>query len=129
MKVNEIMRKPEVIGPNASIKDAANLMIRLEIGSLIVITDSRVIGILTDGDIIKRFISMDRPASEVFVKEIMTTKIVKVSSNESVEYAAHLMGEKNISHLPVIDKGKLVGILTSSRILKHAPEIGMDALF
>ena len=47
----------------------------------------------------------------------------------SIEYAAHLMAEKDIKHLPIIDKRRLVGILTASMILEHAPDIGIDALF
>ncbi|MBI5148265.1 CBS domain-containing protein [Candidatus Pacearchaeota archaeon] len=129
MKIKEIMIKPEVIGPEATIKDAAEIMNKLHIGSLIVIENSKVAGIITDGDIVRRFAPMDEPASQVKVKEIMSRKLIISDPNESVEYASHLMVEKNIKHLPIIDKNKLIGILTSTMILKHAPEIGMDALF
>jgi len=129
MKIRDIMTKPEVIGPEATIKDAAEIMDRLQIGSLIVVSDSRVIGIITDGDLVKRFIPLDKPSSQVKVKDIMSKKLIMLEPEESVEYAANLMAEKNISHMPILQKGKLIGILTASRILKHAPEIGIAALF
>jgi len=129
MKIKEIMIKPESIGPEATIKDAVVKMNNLKIGSLIVIGDSRVIGIITDGDVVRRFVPMDKPASQVTVEEIMSSKLIIVDPNESIEYAAHLMAEKDIKHLPIIDKRRLVGILTASMILEHAPDIGIDALF
>lgn len=129
MKVKEIMIKPEIIGPEASLKDAAELMERLDVGSLLVLENSKIIGIMTDGDFISRFVPMDKSPSQVKVKEIMSKQLITIDPNESVEYAANLMTEKNIKHLPIIQKNKLVGILTAFCILKRAPEIGMSALF
>lgn len=130
MKVREIMKKPRDIGPNATVREAAEMMARCEIGSLIVTENGKVKGIVTDGDIVDRFVAVSKKTSqEVKVREIMTSPTIKVEPNENVEFACGMMVRNKIKHLAVIEKDKLVGVLTATDIMEHAPEIGVDSFF
>ncbi len=105
-------------------------MARYDIGSLVVSENGKVKGILTDGDIVKRFVATNkRTPQEVKVREVMTSPIIKVAPTENVEFACGLMVRNKIKHLAVIDKDKLVGIVTSTDIMEHAPEIGIDSFW
>lgn len=129
MKVSEVMGKPIIIGPDATVKDAAKKMAELNVTTLMVIENSKLSGILTDFDIVERLVSTDKCSKDVFVKEIMSSNLIKVESEESVEYACSLMVKNKIRRLPVVSKGRLVGMLTLDYIANHLPDIGVDSFF
>lgn len=129
MKVKDIILKPEIIGPEANMKEACDLMKTLGTDSLLVIQDRKLIGILTKSDVVRKLVPTDRVPSTVKVKEVMTSKVISLDENENVDFAASIMAKNNFSHIPIVSKGRIVGMLTDEQILKNAPEIGMDALF
>ncbi len=129
MKVSEVMGKPVIISPDATVKDAAKKMSELNITTLMVIDINKLVGILTEGDISRRFATSDRLSKDVCVRDIMSSQLIKVEADENVEYACHLMTKNEIRRLPVVSKGRLVGIITSDYIAKHLPEIGIDSFF
>jgi len=129
MKVKDIMLKPEIIGPEANMKDACELMKNLDIDSLLVIKDRKLIGIITHSDIVKKLVVSDRTPSKVKVREIMTMKVISIEANENVDFAAATMAKKGFTHIPITNKNRIVGMLTAEQILKHAPEIGIESLF
>lgn len=129
MKVSEVMGKPVIISPDATVKDAAKKMSELNITTLMVIDINKLVGILTEGDISRRFATSDRLSKDVCVRDIMSSQLIKVEADENVEYACHLMTKNEIRRLPVVLKGRLVGIITSDYIAKHLPEIGVDSFF
>jgi CBS domain-containing protein len=129
MKVSEVMGKPVIISPDATVKDAAKKMSELNITTLMVIDINKLVGILTEGDISRRFATSDRLSKDVCVRDIMSSHLIKVDDDENVEYACDLMTKNNIRRLPVVSKGRLVGIITSDYIAKHLPEIGVDSFF
>jgi len=129
MKVREIMKKPIVAEPEISVKEIAEIMAKNKIGSVILVARKKVVGIITESDLVNKFIVSDKLPSQVKAKDIMSSDVVTIPDNENVEYAAYTMAKKGIEHLPVITKGRLVGILTANDILRATPELSMNGLF
>jgi CBS domain-containing protein len=123
------MGKPFVVSPETSVKEAAQMMANNDITTLFVVVDHKVIGILTDMDIVKRFVLSDKRSGEVKVKEIMSSKLITVDADENVEYAVNVMLKNKIRRLPVTSKGRFIGIITTDYISAHASELGVDSLF
>ena len=115
MKMNPITIKTE-----ASVREAAVLMKKKSIGSLIV-EDETPVGIITESDILKKVVAKDLLASEVLVKDIMSTPIIVADPYISVEEALKTMSKCNIRRLPVVEKNKLIGIITQKDISLISP--------
>lgn len=129
MRVREVMGKPIVVSPDTTVKEAAQIMADKDITTLFVVVGQKVIGILTDMDIIRRCVVQNKRASEVKAKEIMTSNLVKVDADDNIEYAVDKMLDNKIRRLPVVSKGRFVGIITTDYISAHASELGVDSLF
>lgn len=129
MKVKEVMGKPFVIAPETTVKEAAQIMAEKDITTLFVVEGQKVIGIITDMDIIKRCVLLNKKASQVKAKDIMTSKLITVEADDNIEYAVNVMLENKIRRLPVVSKGRFVGIITTDYISAHADELGVDSLF
>jgi CBS domain-containing protein len=114
--VKDIMtRSVKTVGPGASIAEAARLMARWKIGSLVITEGKTPIGIITEGDISRCVAKAVNPGSKL--KSFTRKKLFTVPSYERVEVAAKKMSENNIKKLPVMDDGKLVGIITQTDIV------------
>jgi CBS domain-containing protein len=114
--VKDIMtRSVKTVGPGASIAEAARLMARWKIGSLVITEGKTPIGIITEGDISRFVAKAVNPGSKL--KSFTRKKLFTVPSYERVEVAAKKMSENNIKKLPVMDDGKLVGIITQTDIV------------
>ena len=106
------------VRPETSIKDSLTLLAKHNIGALVVIDENKhLVGILSERDIIRRAADTD----EVFslpVDQLMTKEVVVCDSKDDVMSVAHMMTEKRFRHVPVVDEGKLVGIVSIGDILK-----------
>ena len=109
------------ISPGSTVHNAVQHMIKEGIGSLICCEDDKIKGIITERDIIKKVVALDRDPKKVFVSDIMTKRVVYVNPNEDLEKATKIMAKKRIRRLPVINKKKVVGMLTVKDILKIEP--------
>jgi len=119
--VREAMKMdPITVSPDTTVKQAAEQMKEKKIGNCIVV-DKKPIGIITESDILKKVVAMDLKASEVKVKEIMTSPIVITDPNISLQEAIKMMGKCNIRRLPVVEKGRLIGILTQRDVSRISP--------
>ena len=108
-----ITREVETIGPQASVKEAAQRMRSLDVGSLPVCDGRRLLGMVTDRDITIRISSEGRDVNTTPVTEAMTPEIAFVFEDEDVRRAAEVMKERQIRRLPVLDRSKnLVGIVS-----------------
>ena len=112
MKVSQIMKKAYVIDSTLSLKEAAKIMSHKKIGGLLVINKDKIVGIITEGDIIS---SMSE--SNAQVSTAMTKRVLSVSPDAEVDEVAKLMCENKIKRIPVIDNGKLLGLVKITDIL------------
>lgn len=121
--VKEVMRaKVITVEPNATVREASQLMRKKKVGSVIVVEDKPV-GILTESDIIEKIVAEDKKASDVLVKEIMTSPIIVIDPYIDLEEAMKTMSACNIRRLPVIENGRLIGIITQKDVLRFSPTL------
>ncbi|TLZ52015.1 MAG: CBS domain-containing protein [Methanobacteriota archaeon] len=124
MPVLEIMtRDPVTATPDLAVDKAAAIMRERGVGSLIVVDGASAIGILTERDIVTKVAAANRSPASVRVRDIMTAPIVSVPPHEDVEEAARKMSARRIRRLPVVQEGRLVGVVTENDILRLLPNL------
>ncbi len=113
MKIGDIMTKSVVcVKPEDTVKTAACSMKEHDIGSVPVCDENKIIGIVTDRDIVLRVISEEKDCNCVKVRDVMTSNPVVGSPNMKVEEAARIMGERQIRRLPIEENNKFVGMVS-----------------
>ncbi|MEM7821740.1 MAG: CBS domain-containing protein [Candidatus Aenigmatarchaeota archaeon] len=122
--VKDIMVKPVItIDQEKTVKQAGELMKKTRRGCVLITRKGKLVGILSDSDIIKRVIAKNLLPSKVKVKEIMSSPLITIGPDEDVLSAVRKMKKNNIHRLPVVSGGKLVGIISLSDIAKTSPEM------
>ena len=115
---------PTTVSPDTTAGDAAQIMKSEDIGSLPIVEDNRLFGVVTDRDIAIRIVAEGRSA-DTPVGEIASKDVVTVDPQQSIDEAARLMAERQVRRLPVVEEdGKLVGILAQADVA----QTGHDAL-
>jgi CBS domain-containing protein len=123
MLVKEIMKRPLAVEKDISLSDAARLMSEKNIGSLLFISGSKIKGIITERDLMKNFSKNDK------ISHIMSTKVITIEPDENLDRATELMREYKIKRLPVINEGKLVGIITMTDIMANFEALEEEFFF
>jgi CBS domain-containing protein len=130
LKVKDLMTPSVVsISPVESVEDAARVMTRFGISSVIVSGTGNVDGILTERDVLQRVVASGRDPKATAVEDVMTRSVISVEPDMSLEEAGQIMLNKRIKKLPVIhpeDGGKVLGILSLTDIASLQPEIMRD---
>lgn len=123
MQVNEIMNKSVIsVSPTETTSFAARLLNRHNIGSVPVCSaDGKLHGILTDRDIILRCVAAEVDPRTTSVKEIMSTDVACISPKDDIVAASNLMAQRQVRRLPVVDSGRVVGIVSLGDIAKNLP--------
>ncbi len=113
MKVRDVMTKSvATIRPDATIKDAAQMMQQHNVGSIPVVDSNGLQGIVTDRDIVLRNIASGQDPMSTPVKNIMTSQITTVTPEEDVHAISQMMASRQIRRVPVIENQKLVGMVS-----------------
>ena len=114
MKLRDVMSNPVIrIHPDESVAVAARTLNRYNIGALPVCgSDGRVCGLITDRDIVTRCLAANRSPSTTTVRDVMTAQVVSARPDMDAVLAAGLMGREQIRRLPVIENGKLCGMVS-----------------
>jgi CBS domain-containing protein len=107
------------IEPDVPVIAALRLMAEHGIGALPVVADGRLAGILSERDYARKIVLQGRSSHDTRVSEIMTARVVCVGPQRTVEECMALMTEKRIRHLPVIEGGKLTGLLSIGDLVKE----------
>ena len=107
------------ISSKASVLDAIKLMAEKGIGALVVLDEGRLSGVISERDYARKVILHNRSSQDTAVSEIMTAKVVTVRSEQTVDECMALMTQLRIRHLPVIDGGKLAGVLSIGDLVKE----------
>lgn len=106
------------IAPSASVFEAMTLMAQKNIGALLVMEDGKIVGIVTERDYARKVILMGRSSKDTPVNVIMTSEVMYVGPDHTSEECMALMTESRLRHLPVIDGGKLLGLLSIGDLVK-----------
>jgi CBS domain-containing protein len=121
--VTQILKsKPDravyTIPPAASVLEAVKLMAEKNIGGLLVLEGGSVVGVVTERDLARKAFRLAKSAGDTPVSEIMTTQVMYVSPDRTTEECLALMTENRFRHLPVLDKGRLVGLVSIGDLVK-----------
>jgi len=108
------------IAPEASVYQAISIMAEKGIGALPVVADGRLIGILSERDYARKVVLQSRSSKDTLVSEIMTTPVVSVSPSNTVEDCMRTMTLQRIRHLPVVDEGRILGIVSTALPLSRS---------
>jgi len=125
LKVEEVMVVDVItVEAEATVREAVDLMNTHEIGCLIVLGDEETpVGIITERDLLKRVLAKRKDPVRVKVSEIMSKPLVTGTPHMDLEAAARLMFKKKIKKLPVVENGRLVGLVTLTDLVRFQPEI------
>ena len=128
MKVRDIMTNPAIsISPTESVEVAARTLTQHNIGILPVCgADGKVCGLVTDRDLVTRCMASGRAASLTTVREVMTSQVALAQPDMDCGVAAHLMGRMQVRRLPVVDNGKLCGMVSLGDLANREESV-MDA--
>ena len=120
--VKELLRQKGsqvwIIAPEATVYEALELMAAKNIGSLVVIEQEHVAGMFTERDYARKVSLKGRSSKTTTVRELMTPDVLYVSPDDTIENCMALMTEKRLRHLPVMESGKLAGVVSIGDIVK-----------
>ncbi len=114
MKLREVMTNPVIrIHPDESVSVAARTLTHYNIGAMPVCgSDGRVCGLVTDRDIVTRCLAANRSPAATTVREVMTTNVISARPDMDTALAASLMGREQVRRLPVVENGRLCGMVS-----------------
>ncbi len=113
MKVKECMCKEVAcVKPDSKVTDVAKLMLNKHVGCIPVCDNNKVVGLVTDRDLILRTLACEKDIKQTPVSEVMTTKVFNVSPDAEVSEAQQIMCDCQIRRVPVVENDLLVGIIT-----------------
>ena len=126
-------KKPKSVGPSLSIVSVAKKMKAARVGSLLVKKGKKLVGIVTDTDIVRRAVSINKPLGKMTVEKIMTSPICTIEGSQTVDDAQDMMADLGVRHLAVTQAGEIVGVVSVRDVLmfykryaqsKISPEAG-----
>jgi CBS domain-containing protein len=102
-----------------SVLNAARLMNERAIGSVVVTEGGKMVGIFTERDVLRRVVAEHRDPAKTLLRDVMTSPVMHCRPKTPLEECGALMSEKRVRHIPVMEEGGLVGMITSGDILAH----------
>ena len=113
MDRNKLVSAP----PDTSVEAAARLMAERQVGAVLVVENKRLVGIITERDVVFRVVAADRNPRATRVAEVMTRDPKTLAPDETLGYAMLLMHENGFRHLPVVDRGEPIGVVSARSAL------------
>lgn len=110
------------IRPEAPVLDAIRLMADAHIGAVLVMDGPRLVGILSERDYARKVVLQGRSSADTPVRDIMTARVLTTTSADTSDRCMQVMTERRIRHLPVVDDGKVVGMLSIGDIVRSMIE-------
>jgi CBS domain-containing protein len=124
LKVEDVMVKEVItIDERSTVKEAADIMNRFEIGCLIVTKNGKANGILTERDLLKRVVSQAKNPKRTKVETVMSKPLIVVEPDMELEEVAKLMFKMKIKKLPVVESGRLMGLVTLTDLARFQPQM------
>jgi len=125
MKIRDLMTKNvECLGPRSTLKKAAQLMIDADVGGTPVVEEGRVIGVLTDRDIVMRTVAEGINPEDATVGEVMSPRVIRCGEDDDAEEAARIMAAHDVRRVVVTDdRGGVAGIVALADLAAAAPRL------
>lgn len=117
-------KAPEVfaIGPDAPVIDAIRLMAEKRIGAVVVMEGGRLAGILSERDYARKIVLQGRSSANTPVRDIMTAEVVTVGLQDNIDHCMQIVTERRIRHLPVVEAGAVLGVISIGDMVKAVIE-------
>ena len=106
------------VGPRDTVYEALRLMADRNIGAVLVRSEEKIDGIFSERDYARKVILLGKSSRDTLVSEIMTTRVVSVEPDWTAEQCMALMTEKRIRHLPVMEAGRLIGVISIGDVVR-----------
>lgn len=106
------------VAPDAAVIEAIRLMAEKGVGAVLVMQGTRLAGILSERDYARKVVLRDRASSTTPVRDIMTAEVVTVTPEQTADHCMRLMTDNRIRHLPVVEAGKVVGVVSIGDLVK-----------
>ena len=110
------------VTPDSSVYDALEVLENSNLGALVVVEDGNLVGIFTERDYARKIALKGRSSKETLIRDIMTGRPIFVTPDNTIDDCMQIMTDKFIRHLPVIDKGKLIGVISIGDVVKYVIE-------
>lgn len=107
------------IEPNRPVYDALVILAEYQIGALAVIENAQLVGIFSERDYAREVILKGRSSKTTMISEVMSTNVITANPNDLVDSAMQTMSDKRIRHLPIVENGHILGILSVGDLLKE----------
>jgi CBS domain-containing protein len=107
------------VTPDTCVDDAVRMMDEKNVGALLVMKGNKLVGMLSERDYTRKVMLRGKKSSETKVSEIMSTNLTVTNPNEGVEQCLRAMTDKRFRHLPVLDGGKVIGVVSIGDLVKH----------
>jgi len=107
------------ITPRITVYEALKMMVENNIGALLVIEENKLVGIFTERDYARKVILLGKTSKDTLISEIMSTNLINVTPDNSMEDCMQLMTNKFIRHLPVLENDELIGIVSIGDVVKY----------
>src|SRR6202521_4861915 len=106
------------VSPDACVYDAIEIMAEKYVGALLVVSEGNLEGVVSERDYARKVILQGKSSKQTQVKEIMTSPVIFVTPEQTVEDGMRIMTEKHIRHLPVVENGKILGVVSIGDLVK-----------
>jgi CBS domain-containing protein len=106
------------IGPDATVYDAIEMLADKGVGALVVLSGDELAGVISERDYARKVILKGHSSKDTLVKDIMTRDVVTVSPQDTVEHCMAIMTDKRIRHLPIVEAGKVVSVISIGDVVK-----------
>ena len=107
------------IGPDDSVLDALKMLAEKNVGALPVVEGNQVVGIVSERDYARKLVLKGRSSAATPVREIMSAPVVTVEPKQKLDFCMNLMTDRHLRHLPVVDNGRLLGLLSIGDLVKE----------
>lgn len=106
------------VSPDSTVYDALQVMADKNVGALMVLERDEVVGVFSERDYARKVILKGKASKDTLVREIMSTELVWIRPDQTIEVCMNLMTNKRIRHLAVLDEGRLVGVISIGDVVK-----------
>jgi len=107
------------VKPDQTVRDAVARMAKISAGTSVVMEGGEVVGILSERDVIRKVVLEDKNTADIHVRDIMSTSLITISPETSLDKCVKIMTEKRIRHLPVLRDKQLCGIVSIGDVVKY----------
>ncbi|QDK79319.1 CBS domain-containing protein [Spirosoma sp. KCTC 42546] len=123
MKIRQILQGKTVnalysVSSDQTVLDALRVMAEKNIGALLVVDKGVLTGIFSERDYARKVILKDRHSDDTLIADVMTANVITIGPDQRLEECMQIMSDKHIRHLPVMDNGELIGIISINDVVK-----------